>query len=513
MARAHPHAADAWFDATVDGSLREGTAAAAGTATAAGAARTRRRKLESLPHGSRPRPAERWLASASPGFCAATGIRTGDSSCGKGSGSCDPRLGCNRAPSTCRSRAAAHGLQPQAVACDCVSSASGYISISLRMRDCSWFERCDSAPVPGATLAAQGAPHQGSGLHLHRGWSSLGFRSGAAGSTCTYHAYQAAHAPTMPTRQELARRRRRPGRRRPRPEKQHALPGGGGQERGAVENAAAVGVRIAQRVQPEQRPAFPPARRPSSPDSKGNPSKPGWPPVGQRRLYASHSWRVQATSRADRDDSCASDAKVDGRAAPGERGRVGSTAPAALYHRPWTSSGPTGSRLPRASTSRPTGAATERELGRGRGGAAALAASRMGAPGAPKRCAFGGRVCIILARLSRRLSTLFTLRLLPTLPYKNGVVLIGKNTATVTRGPATAKGGCGTACSPAMVGAGPRSRRREGDTCRRQDGEPQLPNGRAEGGGPRGGAHKNIPPPTPHPSGLVRGVRQRRGAP
>ena len=64
-----------------------------------------------------------------------------------------------------------------------------------------------------------------------------------------------------------------------------------------------------------------------------------------------------------------------------------------------------------------------------------------------------------------------------------------------------------------MVGAGPRSRRREGDACRRQDGEPQLPNGRAEGGGPRGGAHKKYPPPhtTPLRPG-TRGAATARGA-
>ena len=71
----------------------------------------------------------------------------------------------------------------------------------------------------------------------------------------------------------------------------------------------------------------------------------------------------------------------------------------------------------------------------------------------------------------------------------------------------------GTARSPVMVGAGPRSCYRGAILAGGRTGDRSCLTAARRGGGPRGGAHKNHPPPTPHPSVLVRGVRQRRGAP
>ena len=109
------------------------------------------------------RNAERWLSATSPGFCAVTGIGTSDSSCSSGPcnhGVCKGTFNLALKSSGSWLMAASHCLR-MCSACE----RCNYISLSLKFRDCSWFEKCN---VPG-------------GLHNN----FPGFRSGRVNRSAT----------------------------------------------------------------------------------------------------------------------------------------------------------------------------------------------------------------------------------------------------------------------------------------------------------------------------------------
>jgi hypothetical protein len=97
-----------------------------------------------------------WLGVARDGFCAVTGIGAKDSACS--SGPCHPELGCK---GTFNLPARATSSWPKAArACLRWCRLCGrcnYISVSLKHRDCSWFESCNTemlhTNVPGFRTA------------------------------------------------------------------------------------------------------------------------------------------------------------------------------------------------------------------------------------------------------------------------------------------------------------------------------------------------------------------------
>ena len=88
------------------------------------------------------RNAELWLSNTSPGYCEVTGISTGDSSCS--SGACDKTMGCKGTFNLALKKSATWLMA--ATRCLRMCSACercNYVSLSLKFRDCSWFERCN----------------------------------------------------------------------------------------------------------------------------------------------------------------------------------------------------------------------------------------------------------------------------------------------------------------------------------------------------------------------------------
>ena len=116
------------------------------------------------------RNAGRWLSSASPGFCAVTGIGTSDSSCG---GPCHAGAHGTGCKGTFNLALKSSGTWMMA-ASRCLRMCSAcercnYISLSLKFRDCSWFEKCN---VPGGPTFPASDVHGGLQTHIP------GFRSG-----------------------------------------------------------------------------------------------------------------------------------------------------------------------------------------------------------------------------------------------------------------------------------------------------------------------------------------------
>lgn len=90
--------------------------------------------------------AKRWLQGARPGYCGVTGIGSGDSSCS--AGPCNEMFGCK---GTFNLPARKVSTWPQAVRfclhlCNHCERCHA-ISVSLHLKDCSWFERCDTTQL------------------------------------------------------------------------------------------------------------------------------------------------------------------------------------------------------------------------------------------------------------------------------------------------------------------------------------------------------------------------------
>jgi len=131
------------------------------------------------------RNAEIWLSNTSPGYCELTGISTGDSSCS--SGACDEKAGCKGTFNLALKKSATWLV----AASRCLRMCSAcercnYVSLSLKFRDCSWFERCNIGGLytiqPG--FRSERVNRSAAGWPQRRRWKYRVEYMGG-GSTCT----------------------------------------------------------------------------------------------------------------------------------------------------------------------------------------------------------------------------------------------------------------------------------------------------------------------------------------
>ena len=97
-----------------------------------------------------------WLRTAQPGYCAITGIGAKDSAC---SGPClHPKLGCKGTFNLPAKAVTWHSAVRACMRFCSLCERCRFISVSLKYKDCSWFERCDTSRlvnnVPGFKSAA-----------------------------------------------------------------------------------------------------------------------------------------------------------------------------------------------------------------------------------------------------------------------------------------------------------------------------------------------------------------------